>query len=92
MAHIKWHQVGGPDSEENGIALCSLHHKLFDRGVFSLSGSKQLLVAENAHGTNGFEEWLMRFHGKEICSPVHPNYAPKEAFINWHVREVFKGP
>ena len=36
-AHIKWHQAGGPDREENGIALCALHHKLFDRGAFTLS-------------------------------------------------------
>lgn len=28
-AHIKWHQAGGPDREDNGIALCSMHHKLF---------------------------------------------------------------
>ena len=27
-AHIKWHRAGGPDIENNGIALCSLHHKL----------------------------------------------------------------
>jgi len=91
-AHIKWHQAGGPDSEENGIALCTMHHKLFDRGVFTLTELKQLLVAEEAHGTNGFDEWLMRYHGKEIRSPIHPNYKPKESFISWHVREVFKGP
>ena len=91
-AHIKWHQVGGPDCENNGIALCSLHHKLFDRGVFTLSDNRQLLVAENAHGTNGFNEWLMRYHGKEINQPIDPGYAPKEQFVNWHVKEVFKGP
>nr|WP_019153513.1 HNH endonuclease [Robertmurraya massiliosenegalensis] len=34
-AHIKWHQAGGPDVEENGLALCTMHHKLFDRGVFT---------------------------------------------------------
>lgn len=28
-AHIKWQQAGGPNVEENGIALCALHHKLF---------------------------------------------------------------
>ena len=31
-SHIKWHQAEGPDTEDNGLALCSLHHKLFDRG------------------------------------------------------------
>ena len=29
-AHIQWHQAGGPDEIRNGIALCVLHHKLFD--------------------------------------------------------------
>jgi putative restriction endonuclease len=69
-----------------------MHHKLFDRGVFTLTKSKQLLVAEAAHGTNGFNEWLMKFHGKHIREPIHPNYQPDYDFIHWHVREVFKGP
>lgn len=91
-AHIQWHQAGGPDIEENGVALCSLHHKLFDRGVFTITGDRQMLVAEEAHGTQGFEEWLMRFHGKRIRSPIRPVYQPKDAFIEWHIREVFRGP
>ncbi len=91
-AHIQWHQAGGPDTEENGIALCSLHHKLFDRGVFTITEERELLVAEQAHGTNGFDEWLMRFHGKKVRSPIHPVYMPKDNFINWHIREVFRGP
>ena len=36
-AHIKWHTAGGPSVEANGIALNSLHHKLFDLGAFTLS-------------------------------------------------------
>ncbi|WP_159888651.1 phosphorothioated DNA-binding restriction endonuclease [Paenibacillus puerhi] len=91
-AHIQWHQAGGPDTEENGIALCSLHHKLFDRGVFTITREREMLVAEQAHGTHGFEEWLMSFHGKKVRSPIHPVYMPKDNFINWHIREVFRGP
>ncbi|WP_274649007.1 phosphorothioated DNA-binding restriction endonuclease [Paenibacillus humicola] len=91
-AHIQWHQAGGPDTEENGIALCSLHHKLFDRGVFTITGERDLLVTEQAYGTQGFEEWLMRFHGKKVRSPINPIYTTKESFISWHVREVFRGP
>lgn len=91
-AHIKWHQAGGPDSEENGIALCSMHHKLFDRGVFTLSDTRTFLVAEVVNGTNGFEEWLMRYHGQTLRSPIHPAYRPELSYVNWHVREVFKGP
>jgi putative restriction endonuclease len=32
-AHIRCHQAGGPDEETNGLALCVLHHKMFDLGV-----------------------------------------------------------
>jgi putative restriction endonuclease len=91
-AHIKWHQAGGPDLEQNGIALCSLHHKLFDRGVFTLSEGLVFQVAENAHGTHGMDEWLMRYHGQEIRKPHNPDYYPQDGFINWHIREVFRGP
>jgi putative restriction endonuclease len=90
-AHIKWHQFGGPDYEQNGIALCSLHHKLFDRGVFSLTTDMVFQVAENAHGTHGMEEWLMRYHGQVIRKPQRPSYYPEEGFINWHFKEVFRG-
>jgi len=91
-AHIKWHQAGGPDLEQNGIALCSLHHKLFDRGVFTLNEKMVFQVAENAHGTHGMEEWLMRYHGLEVRKPQSSDYYPNNNYINWHVREVFKGP
>ncbi|MGG3471343.1 phosphorothioated DNA-binding restriction endonuclease [Neobacillus pocheonensis] len=91
-AHIKWHQAGGPDTETNGIALCSMHHKLFDRGVFTLTEEKVFLLAEEAHGFNGFNEWLMKFHDKPIRKPIHPDYLPSQNFLHWHVREVFRGP
>ena len=35
-AHIKWHQFRGPADVRNGIALCALHHRLFDAGAFTL--------------------------------------------------------
>lgn len=90
-AHIKWHQAGGPDREENGIALCAMHHKLFDRGVFTINQAKELIVSADVHG-NGSEEWLKRYHGQQIRTPIHPEYQPSDTFVNWHIREVFKGP
>ncbi|WP_226672829.1 phosphorothioated DNA-binding restriction endonuclease [Rossellomorea aquimaris] len=90
-AHIKWHQAGGPDTEENGMALCSMHHKLFDRGVFTLTSERKMVVSQDAHGTNGFEEWLMRYNGHYFREPIQPHYFPSPKFLNWHVKEVFKG-
>ena len=91
-SHIKWHRAGGPDTEVNGLALCSLHHKLFDHGVFTLSAKLEVLVSEYANGSVGFEEWLMKFHSKEINFPQRRTYRPHEDFTDWHVKEVFKGP
>ena len=36
-AHIKWHRAGGPDQVRNALALCALHHRLFDVGAFTVS-------------------------------------------------------
>lgn len=91
-AHIKWHQAGGPDCENNGLALCSLHHKLFDRGAFTVSSDQHVHVSEHAYGTQGFTEWLLAFHGQSIHSPQHPQYMPKAEYLHWHREQVFHEP
>ena len=90
-AHIKWHQAGGPDIEENGIALCSLHHKLFDRGIFTINNERKFSVPEYANGSKGFKEWVMKYHGHTIRNPVQSYYVPNNKFLGWHIREVFRG-
>ena len=91
-AHIKWHHAGGPDTESNGLALCSLHHKLFDRGVFTFGENRALLVSERAVGGTGFEHWVLRFHGREPSAPIRMEYRPKDEFVAWHRSEVFQEP
>jgi len=91
-AHIKWHQAGGPDIEDNGLALCSIHHKLFDRGAFTLSDSLIIEVSEQANGATGCQEWLISFHGKPMKRPQNPDNSPKPSFLAWHRKEVFRGP
>ncbi len=94
-AHIKWHQAGGPDDVQNGLALCVLHHKLFDEGAFTLSPPAErsvVLVSEAAIGTTGFDEWLGRFHKQAVRTPVRQTYHPNARFLAWNVREVFQSP
>ncbi len=90
-AHIKWFQAGGPDEECNGLALCALHHKLFDRGAIALSKDSKVMVSDHAYGTKGFDEWLDNFRGRKIRTPQRKQYIPAHDFRQWHVREVFKG-
>ena len=84
-------QAGGPDREGNGLALCVLHPKTFDLGAFTLSPEGVLLVSDQAHGNAGFEEALLRHHGRRARPPQRPEHNPGAAFLDWHGREVFKG-
>ena len=90
-AHIKWFQAGGPDIETNGLALCSLHHKLLDRGALAIGRDLKIVISEKANGHAGFEEWVLRYGGKPLREPRNKDFLPNPDFTNWHIREVFQG-
>lgn len=90
-AHIKWFQAGGPDIETNGLALCSLHHKLLDRGALAIGRDLKIVISEKANGHAGFEEWVLRYDGKPLREPRNKDFLPNPDFTNWHIREVFQG-
>lgn len=92
-AHIQWYSAEGPDILQNGMALCALHHKLFDRGVFTLSDQLSVKVSEQVdRASTGFEEWVAQFDNRDIHFPSEPTYYPREDFTEWHRKQVFKGP
>ena len=89
-AHIKWHGARGPDVVPNALSLCALHHRLFDRGAFTLSPWRQVVVSEGV--TGAAERGLGRFHARPIALPAGPSDAPDPVFAGWHAREVFVSP
>jgi putative restriction endonuclease len=90
-AHIKWHQAGGPAEVRNGLCLCVLHHKLLDLGALSIGAGLEILVSDEASGGFGFDDCLMKHHGKPLHAPTHPGDVPSSDFIGWHRRQVFRG-
>ena len=91
-AHIKWHQAGGPDVEPNGLALCTLHHKLLDRGAFTVSTERRVIVSQEVSGSRGVEEALLRYHGEGIRPPQSEAYTAAPEYLRWHGEQVFRGP
>jgi putative restriction endonuclease len=91
-AHIKWHQAGGPDTANNGLALCSLHHKLLDRGAIGITNDLRVQVSQLTTGNTGFQNWVMPFHGAYIRAPQISDYTPNGEFVDWHTNEVFRAP
>lgn len=90
-AHIKWHQAKGPDHVSNGLALCSLHHELLDRGAFTVNPYGLIEVSEKAEGNAGFDSWLGKFHHQPLEKPLDSVQEPAPEYLLWHRKQVFKG-
>lgn len=92
-AHIKWHAADGPDEVTNGLALCTVHHKLFDRGVLGASGEGEILVSANfAPMSEADDLYVTRLLGRELAPPQSAVERPDPAHLDWHQQQVFSGP
>lgn len=88
-AHIKWKQYGGPCEIPNGLALCAIHHKAFDRGSIGLDENMRVLISEAVNGGGIVARLFRDFAGKQISLPMMKGNYPNETFLEWHRREVF---
>ena len=90
-AHIKWKTLDGPDLVTNGIALCANHHRLFNRGAFSLKGPEEnysVLIAKNVNFSDELaksRQNILRFN-----LPLHRKDNPEPEFLEWHRDVVFE--
>lgn len=85
-AHIWGVGEGGPDVVQNGLALSSTVHWLFDRHLISLTDDYKLLVSHNkvpAEFRSLFEKQLDRIH-----LPTDERLWPHQGYIRRH-REAF---
>lgn len=91
-AHIKWRNAGGPDVVQNGLALCSFHHKALDLGAISLSDSYEILVSQEVHGATRINSLLLEYVDKRINEPQSRTYFPDKRYLCWHRLQVFRPP
>ena len=89
-AHIMWHSQKGPAQVRNGMALCVLHHKFFDAGLFTVLPNLTVLVGGLAIG-HGVEELLNKYGGLSLrVIPDRVDHRPASHYLEWHRRAVFK--
>ena len=90
-AHIRWHGANGPDEVGNGMALCVMHHKLFDTGAFTVVPDDLTVIVARSVSGSGSKRWLGRFDRRPLR--VRPERDPPEAtHLKWHTSEVFRDP
>jgi putative restriction endonuclease len=89
-AHVRWFAFGGPDALNNGLALCTLHHKLFDLGALGLDDSLRVQVSAAFTARTTAGRALYDLDGRPL-SPRPGTSVPAAEHVSWHRREVFKG-
>ena len=89
-AHVRWFNFDGPDDPDNGLALCSLHHKLFDRGVLGLDGDARIAVSSMFTARTEAGKRVYDLQDVRL-SPRRGTVLPAHTHITWHRSEVFKG-
>ncbi|WP_336031181.1 phosphorothioated DNA-binding restriction endonuclease [Geodermatophilus sp. FMUSA9-8] len=87
-AHIRWFTVDGPDELDNGLALCSLHHKLFDRGVLGLDDELTVVVSQRFSARTPPGQAVYDLHGRRL-RPRPGTPTPAERHVIWHREQVF---
>lgn len=93
-AHIMWHSHGGPDRVPNGLALCTFHHKAFDRGVLGLepeAGEYRLLVSSELTGTSPAFNDVLGLRYQRLRPPQEDGFRPSLEYVQWHRAQVFRG-
>ncbi|MFH8659452.1 phosphorothioated DNA-binding restriction endonuclease [Streptomyces afghaniensis] len=91
-AHVRWWAFGGPDEIENGLCLCSLHHKLFDKGVLGVGDDQRILVSQRFVGHSpAAREYVVALAGRPLTGPQPGVRSVAAAHRAWHTRQVFHG-
>lgn len=92
-AHIRWWAAEGPDEVANGVALCSLHHKLLDRGAIGITIDYRMTVSSHFLGHGSMAESLvLSLVGQPLLRPQAGQPLPHSDHIAWHGSQVFRSP
>jgi putative restriction endonuclease len=92
-AHVRWRAFEGPDDVANGLCLCAIHHKLFDKGVLGLTPDRTIAVSRKFVGRSpAAERMVLALAGTPVRDPQTGLDPVDTSHIEWHSRQVFRAP
>lgn len=92
-AHVRMHSKDGPSTIDNGILLCALHHRLFDKGALGLDEDRRILVSQQLSVVDGVSNRsLLDLSGRHMRPPQRSYVPPAIEHIKWHHENLFKKP
>jgi putative restriction endonuclease len=90
-AHVRWHSQQGPDELDNAVALCVLHHALFDLGVLGLTSDHRIRVSGLYVARNEAGRAVHGLVDRPLIAPQPGQPRIDVSYVNWHIKQVFKG-
>ena len=90
-AHIRWHSQDGPDDLDNGLALCALHHALFDFGVLGVTENRTVRVSPLYTAGSSAGHAVKALQDEPLALPSRRLTSASYDFLHWHDQQVFKG-
>jgi len=90
-AHVRWYSQRGPDEVTNALALCALHHALFDLGVLGVTEMRRIRVSSLYVARNEAGQAVDALAGSPLLMPRPRQPMVDVVHISWHHRQVFKG-
>ncbi len=75
---------------ENGLCLCALHDRAYDRGIITVSDALRINVSSLAASSKApvTDQALLRYEGQPISLPYR--FAPKVEYLSWHLANSFQ--
>lgn len=89
-AHVRWHSQDGPDELVNAIALCALHHALFDWGVLGLTADLRITVSPLYVATSESGRAIDALAGQPLLRVRPGRPSVDVVYVDWHTIQVFK--
>ena len=89
-AHVRWHSQQGPDEITNALALCALHHTLFNLGVLGITEDRLIRVSSLYVARNEAGLAVDALAGKPLLIPRPHQPTVDVIHISWHDNQVFE--
>ncbi|MFI1826667.1 phosphorothioated DNA-binding restriction endonuclease [Streptomyces sp. NPDC020412] len=91
-AHVRWWALAGPDTVDNALCLCSLHHKLFDKGVLGVTPTHRVMVSQSFVGrSESARTHVLDLTARPLLGPQPGNPRIAAEHRRWHEEQVFHG-
>ncbi|MDF1665403.1 MAG: HNH endonuclease [Planctomycetota bacterium] len=89
-AHVRWACHKGPSTLNNGLCLCALHHKAFDKGAIGLSENLKVIVSQHLHGGEQVKALFLAYSGKALKGPQAGQDPVSLDYQRWHFKNIFR--